>query len=329
MFKLINSLPGDLTHDISQILLRNYIIFRSLCFKELPEIPITKLCSYRLRNPIGVGAGIDKNGDLLKNFLKIGLGFITLGSVTLHPRKGNPKPRIYKIYSRELMINSMGLPSRGVHYLVRNLRKYSKYRPRDSIIIVSIAGSKLEDYLELIHVLNSEDFQIFEVNISCPNVEKGIEYWKDLSELERLIKEITRVSRKKVIIKLPPLSREYTSTQFKETLRLLHKHDVDGVCLSNTLSVRNLGKKYIAVGFGGLSGKILYNTVKTMVRIVKCSYSDDLDIIATGGVLHGHQIHELLKLGANAVGIVTAFAFQGPYAIYRLVREFLKVYENS
>ncbi len=328
MFKLINSLPGDLTHDISQILLRNYVIFRSLCFKKLPEIPITKLCNYRLRNPIGIGAGIDKNGDLLKNFLKIGLGFITLGSVTLHPRQGNPKPRIYKMYGKKLMINSMGLPSRGVYYLIRNLRKYSKYRHRDSIIIVSIAGSKLEDYLKLTHILNSEDFQILEVNISCPNVE-GVEYWRDLSELERLIKEITSVSRKKVIIKLPPLSSEYTSTQFKETLKLLHKHDVDGVCLSNTLSVRNLDRKYIAAGLGGLSGRILYNTVKVMIKIAKHNYGDDLDIIAMGGVLHGHQMCELLKLGADAVGIVTAFAFQGPYAIYRLVREFLKTYENS
>ena len=322
--RLLNFLPPEFTFSTSHLLLTIYPVWKFLCPK-IPELRLTKLCGLSIRNPIGLGAGIDKNGDLLKCLIKVGLGFITIGSVTLKPRTGNPKPRLVKIVSTNdkiALINALGLPSKGIKYALNRVERIEK--PSGTILILNIAGFTIEEFIKLtILASKCKKIDALELNLSCPNIKYKVDWFNNFEELYTLLREVTYLSKKVIFVKIPPLSRSFNFENLRKLIRLCEKFGISGITAINTYRVI---EKKLSTGFGGLSGFPIYKLLKTTLQKIR-EINNEIEVIACGGVLHGHQVKELIeKYNVNATGIVTAFAFEGPYAFYRISRELMKYY---
>ena len=333
----VHRLPPDLTSSIFHKLLQLPVLSHLLCFKT-PEISITSLGRYRLRNPIGICAGIDKNGDMLRALLRLDLGFVTIGSATLYPREGNPRPRVvrvlddlgaFKEYTRGLghravgLVNSLGLPSRGILYVKMKINSVAKMRNRKTVLILSLAGFSLDEFVKLVMLSNDVSVEFIELNLSCPNVKSSAEWYRP-EQLKLLLEEVSHCSKKDILVKLPPLSSRFAADELREVVRICRRFNV-GIVVANTLRVR---ESRLSTGYGGLSGLPIYCIVKHMVRIIR-KLDREIPLIAVGGVYRGWQVHELLRLGANAVGIVSAFANEGPLAVRRIARELIDLLRGS
>ncbi len=311
--RLLKYLHPEVTYRISHILMKYCII------------PIEKLCNtnyevfntrFKILNvdipiPIGVGAGIDKNGELIHIFSKIS-GFHVVGSVTLHPRSGNRHPRLYRYVDKFAMLNAMGLPSKGFKYVVARLERLKVNIP----IICNIAGFSNSEFIIMSKILNNiENVKIVEINISCPQY-RGVDLHNS-EILDRLLEDVRSVCRKPILVKVRPRSLDV-----REIVKICEKYSNVGLTISNSFSTIT---SCMSSGVGGFSGLPIYRLVKRIVKYVR-EFSD-IEIVACGGIFHGKQVYELLeKYGVSAVQIVTAIAFEGPYAICRIVKEFLMYY---
>ncbi len=300
-------LPADYTHDIAQLALRTGVV-RGICVKY--EDPV-EFWGFRFRNPLGLGAGIDKDCILTKALIGTGIGFVTLGSVLSNPRSGNPRPRIIRYPRLKAMVNAMGLPSRGLMNFLNRLKKaLPLYRQKGINVIVNIAGFSIDEFVLCIEKLRKEGVELFEINISCP-MYKG-SWVKDVLLLERLLRSIEWLNVW-AFIKMP-LGIDIESSRL--ITRLAQRLGF-GLTIANTLPVKH---DKLSIGHGGLSGLPIYPIVKRLVRLAR-KWGFENPVIALGGVFHGSQIVELRRLGADLVGVVTAFAFEGPFVFARIFRE--------
>ena len=310
LLSYLNYLPADVTHDVAHMVLR----------LRLPMVGIryvnpVELGPLKLMNPLGLGAGLDKDGYLAKTIARLGLGFITVGSVTLRPRSGNPRPRVVKYPQFKAMANSMGLPSRGIADLSTRLSGIVDHLHRLGVaLIVNVAGFTEGEFVEAMHILNRFNIDGVEINISSPTY-RG--YWfTDTDRLLTLMREVSSASRRMTLIKLPlGLDPSTYRVIVAEANRLGL-----GLTIANTLPIK---EPRLSTGYGGLSGLPIYPLVKALIAKAR-SWGFENPIIGLGGVFNGRQALELLKVGANAVSIVTAFAYEGPLAVVRILRE-LKV----
>ena len=307
LLKLLNYLPPEFTYEASHILIKSGVVnYRSYGIKMPIEIN-----GRLIKNPIGLGAGIDKDGFITPQIVRTGIGFITIGSVTLKPRPGNPKPRIVKYPGLRAMVNAMGLPSRGfldflgrLPGLVRMARRLGVY------VVVSLAGFSIGEFLYMLDRIRTYDIDAVEINISSPTYHGSWLTDRDyLGDLLRLIDSFPRM----LFIKLP-LGADMG---FYRWIVGIANERGYGLTIANTLPIR---ESRISVGYGGLSGYPIYPLVRALIiKARKWGFRNP--IIGLGGVMHGWQVLDLMRSGANLVGVVTAFGYEGPFALGRLLRE--------
>lgn len=208
-----------------------------------------------IKNPIGLGAGIDKDGFLTPRIVRTGIGFITIGSVTLKPRTGNPKPRIIKYPGLKAMVNAMGLPSRGgfLDFLVRLPGLVKEARKLGVYVIVSLAGFSIGEFLYMLDRIRVYDIDAVELNISSPTYHGS---WltdrKYLGDLLRLIEYFPKA----LFVKLPPLGADMDF--YRWIVDIANKRGY-GLTIANTLPIR---ESRISVGYGGLSGYPIYHWLR-------------------------------------------------------------------
>lgn len=273
-------------------------------FIKIPEDErlVTELAGMKISNPIGLAAGYDKDGFLYPSLGTIGLGFHSIGSVTFKPRRGNRK-KLLKRLGKELgLINSLGIPSKGfqtVYSYLRNMRR------KGSPIVLNIAPTTPEELGLLVEKAKKiEAVKFVEVNISCPNNFKNIEVWEALGVVEK--------PEKPVFIKLGPDHMRNVA----EIVDVCEKKGL-GLTVLNTLKVNEKG---------GVSGLPLYPYTLRAVNEIR-KISERIPLIATGGVFTGKQALELIKVGADAIGILTAMVYRGPAAFRKVVEEMLQELE--
>ncbi|MCG2880358.1 MAG: dihydroorotate oxidase [Vulcanisaeta sp.] len=306
--RVINYLPPDITHDISHAIIRAGIAGVLRIGMDYPA----EVFGVRFRNPLGLGAGIDKDGLLINGLARSGVGFVTIGSVTLKPRRGNPRPRIVKYPGLKAMVNAMGLPSRGFADFITRLGKVVDLASRFGVrVIVSLAGFSLEEFLVMLSRLRGFGIDAVEVNISSPTYRGS--WLNDINRLGDLLRAIEGFD-KPLFIKVPLGA----GVDFYRWITETAERYGYGLTIANTLPIK---EPRISVGYGGLSGYPIYPLVRALIRKVR-TWGFRGPIIGIGGVFHGWQVTELLKSGANLVGVVTAFAFEGPIVFMRLLREF-------
>ncbi|OXX37341.1 dihydroorotate dehydrogenase (quinone) [Vibrio sp. V09_P4A23P171] len=295
--------------------------------QHLPNRPV-ECMGLTFKNPVGLAAGLDKNGECIEAFGAMGFGFVEVGTVTPRPQSGNDKPRLFRLIQAEGIINRMGFNNLGVDNLVENVKK-AKY---DGIIGINIGKNKdtpiengADDYLICMEKVYPYAGYIA-VNISSPNTPglRTLQYGEALDDLLAVLKakqsELAKLHNKYVPLTLK-IAPDLSDDELKQICQSLLKHNIDGVIATNTTLDRSLveGMKF-ANETGGLSGRPVQSR---STEVIKCLYQelgDKLPIIGVGGIDSCIAAKEKMLAGAKLVQVYSGFIYHGP----GLVRDIVK-----
>ncbi|MGI6748213.1 MAG: dihydroorotate dehydrogenase [Anaerovoracaceae bacterium] len=279
-----------------------------------------------LKNPITTASGTFSAKDSGAFYDINELGAAITKGVSNVPWDGNPTPRIAETYGG--MLNAIGLQNPGVDDFINNELPFLKQF--DTKIIVNVVGKTINEYCEVVEKLNDTFIDMIEVNISCPNIkEGGISFGANSAMASEITKEIRRISRKPIIMKLTP-----NVTDITEIAKAVEAAGADGISLINTLLGMKIDvhqkKPVLWNVMGGLSGPAIKPVAVRMVYQVRRAVS--IPIIGLGGVMTGEDAVEFLMAGADAVSIGTA-ALVDPTAPVRIKKELIEFmnqngYEN-
>ncbi|MBD2872808.1 quinone-dependent dihydroorotate dehydrogenase [Paenibacillus arenilitoris] len=287
---------------------------------ESPELA-TELFGLKFPHPVGLAAGLDKNGKATDGFSSIGLGFAEVGTVTPKGQAGNELPRLFRLPPDEALINRMGFNNDGTAAMAERL---SKRRIHRIPIAVNIGKNKVtpneqahEDYRTCIRDLYTYgDF--FVVNISSPNTPdlRDLQHGEELRNLLGAVMEEMGAQAAKsgkrakpVLVKIAP---DMTDEQLELTVATIMTSGVSGIIATNTTLSRE-GLRHPSAGeAGGLSGKPLRDRSTEVVRAVYRQTGGQLPIIGSGGIFTARDAYDKIRAGASLVEIYTALIYKGP-----------------
>lgn len=307
---LMLALPPEASHRLAHAALALPLPWRRI--GGAPDEPslAVDVGGLRLRNPIGLAAGFDKTCRHLDALAALGFGSVVGGTITRHPRKGNPKPRIARSRRSASLTNAMGLPNPGAEEAARALARARHVSP----IVVSVADEDLGDAVATFELV-APHADAVELNASCPNVSWGRDRDNE-AHLRELVSALRTRSDRPLFVKLPPFS---TATEREVVLALASiatEAGADGLVASNTRPVEDAR---LAVGRGGLSGRALW--ARTPEIVAEVGRATGRPVIACGGVTTAEDVAVVLEAGASAVQIYTAFVYAGPRLPGALARE--------
>ncbi len=271
-------------------------------------------------NPVGLAAGLDKNGVCIDGLGALGFGFIEIGTITPRPQPGNPKPRLFRLPEAQAIINRMGFNNEGVDALIENVKR-SDYRGILGINIGKNAATPIEnaadDYLYCLDRVYPHASYVT-VNISSPNTQ-NLRKLQDEAALDDLLMQLKAEQGKlsdmhgkyvPIALKIAP---DMEDEQIAQIAGLLMKHEIDGVIATNTTLSRE-GVEHLAHGdeAGGLSGAPVRNKSTALIRKLASNLQGALPIIGAGGILSGDDATEKIKAGASLVQLYSGLVYRGP-----------------
>jgi dihydroorotate dehydrogenase len=278
-------------------------------------------------NPVGLGAGFDKNGLYLNELEAMGFGFVEVGTVTPLPQAGNGKPRLFRLPKDKALINRMGFNNDGVKAAAARLRSFQLEnrgpRERKMIIGGNIGKNKItpnneawKDYEKCFNELfNCVDY--FVVNVSSPNT-PGLRELQEKSSLRTILAHLQTINQGKInpkplLLKIAP---DLTIGQVDDILELSEEVNLTGLVATNTTVSREGLKTDAAIvdkiGAGGLSGCPMKERSTDIVKYIKQHTGGRLPVIASGGIFTGKDAKEKLDAGAALVQVWTGFIYEGP-----------------
>ena len=292
-----------------------------------PDNPV-EVMGLKFKNPIGLAAGADKNGEAIDGFGKLGFGFIEVGTVTPLAQDGNPKPRQFRILEAKGIINRNGFNNLGVDVLVENVKR-AKY---DGILGINIGKNAvtpienaLDDYqICLRKVYEHADY--ITVNISSPNTKnlRSLQYGEALDELLSGLKaEQAQLSQKfqqykPLVLKIAP---DLTEEEIASVADSLIRHRIDGVIAGNTtLSRETVAGLTNAEQVGGLSGKPLNALSTKLIMQLANELNGALPIIGSGGIHSLASGQEKIDAGAKLLQVYSGLIYEGPGLIQTLAK---------
>ena len=282
----------------------------------------TKIGQLSLANPIGLAAGFDKDCEMSSGLFNIGFGYLTLGTLTLNPREGNPKPRIWRQLPGAL-VNSMGFPNAGAPHVAASFRKHNNTSGRT---IFSISGLSVEEIVECYRQVEPLADGI-ELNISTPNT-AGVKAFQDPTVLSKLLDAIATVrnSAKPLWLKIPPYFDQKERENVLGLVEVCVKKSVDGITAANA---KRIQEPRAATGTGGLSGAPIF---EDMLRIVSDIYNytgGKMSINACGGISSGLEAWRAFEAGASSVQLLTALIYEGPGVVSAINKTLLQLLAKS
>ena len=294
--------------------------------QKLPSRPV-EVMGLRFDNPVGLAAGLDKDGEAIDALGSMGFGFIEVGTVTPRPQPGNDKPRLFRVIPAEGIINRMGFNNKGVDHLIEQVKK-SNYKGILGINIGKNKDTPLEngkdDYLLCMDKVYSYAGYIA-VNISSPNtpdlrkLQFGAALGELLAELKQRQLELGEQYGKYVplTVKIAP---DMSSEELEQVANSLLKNKIDGVIATNT----TLDREMIfdmphAAEAGGLSGRPLQAKSTAFIRELAGHLNGAIPIIGVGGIDSALAAREKIAAGASLVQIYSGFIYKGPALIRDIV----------
>jgi dihydroorotate dehydrogenase len=278
------------------------------------------------KNPVGLAAGFDKDAKLYNELSAFGFGFIEVGTLTPKPQDGNPKPRLFRIVEDEAVINRMGFNNGGLDAAALRLAK----KKTDIIIGGNIGKNKVtpnevatSDYIKGVEALH-DVVDYFVVNVSSPNT-PNLRELQEKEPLKALLKEVKakneELGAKPLMLKIAP---DLTEGQLDDIVGIVNELKLSGIVATNTTisraGLKASQEKVAAMGAGGLSGKILRERSTEVVRYLRNKLSEDIAIVAVGGIFTGKDAKEKLDAGADLVQVWTGFLYEGPAMVRRMLR---------
>lgn len=292
-----------------------------------PDNPV-EVMGLKFKNPIGLAAGADKNGEAIDGFGKLGFGFIEVGTVTPLAQDGNPKPRQFRILEAEGIINRNGFNNLGVDVLVENVKR-AKY---DGILGINIgknAVTPIENALDDYQICLRKVYEYADyitVNISSPNTKnlRSLQYGEALDKLLSGLKaEQARLSQKfqqykPLVLKIAP---DLTEGEIASVADSLIRHRIDGVIAGNTtLSRETVAGLINAEQVGGLSGKPLNALSTKLIMQLAKELNGALPIIGSGGIHSLASGQEKIDAGAKLLQVYSGLIYEGPGLIQTLAK---------
>lgn len=325
--RLLFCLKPEVAHDFTLKLLKQANQLGLLRFFRNNIASPRLVMGMLFPNPIGLAAGLDKNGEYIDALAALGFGFIEIGTVTPKPQAGNPKPRLFRLPKENAIINRLGFNGKGVEYVVNQLEK-TRYR---GILGINIGKNRetpnehaIDDYLIGFRRLWKFASYIT-INISSPNtqglrdLQKGESLADLLSTLKQEQKIIAETNHKYVplVVKISP---DVSSEELQEIANTLLEQQIDGVIATNTTIHREgVEEDAFANETGGLSGQPLQARSTRVIKQLHSILLDHIPIIGVGGIMDEQSAQEKITAGASLLQIYTGFIYQGPGLIARLI----------
>ncbi|ELY2621090.1 quinone-dependent dihydroorotate dehydrogenase [Cronobacter malonaticus] len=298
----------------------------ALLRQKVPSKPVTCM-GLTFKNPLGLAAGLDKNGECIDALGAMGFGSVEIGTVTPRPQPGNDKPRLFRLVEAEGLINRMGFNNLGVDNLVENVKKAHF----DGVLGINIGKNKdtpveqgKDDYLICMEKVFPYAGYIA-INISSPNTPglRSLQYGEALDDLLAAIKNQQQLLSQKhhkyvpVAVKIAP---DLSLEELIQVADSLVRHNIDGVIATNTTLDRSLvqGMKYCDET-GGLSGRPLQLKSTEIIRLLSQELQGRLPIIGVGGIDSVIAAREKMAAGASLIQIYSGFIFKGPPLVKEIV----------
>jgi dihydroorotate dehydrogenase len=346
MYKFLRSIlflfSPEAAHRISMTLLKlicsiGFIRRIFSGFFKGRSLPV-QLFGLNFKNPVGLGAGFDKNAEYLGELEALGFGFVEIGTVTPRPQPGNEKPRVFRLVEDKALINRMGFNNDGVDVVAKRLKKWrkknSELKTQNSKLIIggNIGKNKVtpnedawKDYEICFRALHPYvDF--FVVNVSSPNT-PGLRALQEKPALKKILTHLQTLNTnfgnpRPILLKIAP---DLEWEQINDVIDLAKEIKLDGLVATNTTVARNQLKsqssKLKTIGAGGLSGKPLQKRATEVLQYIHQKTNGTIPVIASGGIFTGADAQEKLNAGASLVEVWTGFIYQGPFIVKRICSE--------
>jgi len=304
----------------------------------------SEACNLRFQNPIGLGAGFDKNAKYLRELEALGFGFVEIGTVTPLPQAGNDKPRLFRLPKDKALINRMGFNNDGVKAIAERLKKWNGYRELTNSRLTShvsrlVIGGNIGKNKITLNEDAWKDYEIcfkelhhyvdyFVVNVSSPNT-PGLRELQEKESLRKILRHLQMINNGKAVAKpiLLKIAPDLTQEQLDDVIDLAMEIKLDGLVATNTtVSREGLSQESSARDQqpGGLSGKPLQTRSTEVVKYIFERTKGEMPIIASGGVFTGADAKEKFDAGASLVQVWTGFIYEGPGIVKKICSDLRK-----
>ena len=324
--KFFRILPPELAHRLALDSLNfiHKIGILNLFYKK-PELETFSFAGMNFRNRLGTAAGLDKNGDYIDCLGELGFGFLEVGTVTPIEQYGNSKPRVFRNFQDESIINRLGFNNKGVDHLVKNL----KSRSFKGIVGVNVGANKkskgeqrVKDYLYCIEkVYKYADY--ITVNISSPNTPN----LRDLHNMDNLSDLVLSIEDKvkELNIGIPfflKISPDETNDSIDNIIKTVESSFFEGIIATNTtIDKTNLTNKKFNNIEGGLSGRPLMDRSTETIKAIKSKSDKEIPVIGVGGVMNAADFNKKIDAGSELVQIYTGFVIKGPNILSDILKK--------
>lgn len=280
----------------------------------------------KFKNPVGLAAGFDKNGEYIEELANFGFGFIEVGTVTPLPQPGNDKPRMFRLPKDEAIINRMGFNNKGVDVLARKLESVK----REGILIGGNIGKNkntpnedaVNDYIKCFDRL-FDVVDYFVVNVSSPNT-PNLRALQEKEPLKNILNTLQERNGKSgvyrpILLKIAP---DLTNDQLDDIVEIVLETKIAGVIATNTtISREDLSSpEYLKKEAGGLSGKPVKDKSTAVIKYLSEKSNKAFPIIGVGGIHSATDAKEKLEAGAALVQIYTGFIYEGPGLVKKILK---------
>ncbi len=325
------NLDPETAHDLAIKSLKFNLLPKKLFEVKDEEMLQIKLFGKSFPNPIGLAAGFDKSAEVYNSLLKLGFGFVEVGTVTPLKQFGNPKPRIFRLEQDDALINRLGFNNDGIEK-VKNRIKLEK---QNGILGVNIGPNKdtknqLDDFcLGLKSFFDTADY--ITVNISSPNTE-GLRDFHDQNKLEELLAALNQIKKQKKtnISLLLKVSPDINVKDISEIADTAIKNDISAIILTNTTNKnRDNLLSETKKEEGGLSGKPLQQISTIMIKKFYKELKGKIPIIGVGGVSSGKSAYEKIIAGASLLQLYTGLVYKGPLVAKKIKKELIQILKTE
>ncbi len=327
----IFSLDPETAHDLAIKSLKFNPLPSKLFYVEGEQILNNKLFGKNFLNPIGLAAGFDKSAEVYNSLLKLGFGFVEVGTVTPLKQFGNPKPRIFRLENDEALINRLGFNNDGMEIIKNRI----KLEGKKGILGINIGPNKntvdqKNDFcLGLKNFFDVADY--ITINISSPNTER-LRDFHDHEKLKDLLFSINEIKKNKktnipLLLKVSP---DIKDNHISEIIDVAIKNNISAIILTNTTnSNRNDLTSETKNEEGGLSGKPLKKISTNMIKKFYKELNGKIPIIGVGGINSGKSAYEKITAGASLLQLYTGFVYKGPSVVKNIKKELIQILQSE
>ncbi len=302
----------------------------------------------QFKNPVGLGAGFDKNAKYLREFETLGFGFIEIGTVTPLPQKGNDKPRLFRLLKDKALINRMGFNNDGAKVVTGRLKEWKEKRGQWSMVNGQlkpqlIIGGNIGKNKNTPNEDAWKDYEIcflelfdwvdyFVVNVSSPNT-PGLRELQQKDSLRKILTHLQDLNGQKkntkpILLKISP---DLILEEIDDIIALSTEINLDGLIVANTTIKRDqlqtTNQELQTIGAGGLSGNPLKQSSTQLVEYICKKTNNKIPVIASGGIFAGEDATEKIKAGASLVQVWTGFVYEGPAIVKNICKSLSYIYK--